>query len=136
MAGMTAAAASHIRAAAVSAYPRECCGLLLGRDDAIVEAWTARNLSHDPKRYQVDPRDHFAAIRAARGRGLDVIGAYHSHPDAPPCPSATDLDEAFPSFIYLIASVRGGRVEVRAWHLVGGNFAELPLVIEGEETLP
>ena len=43
---------------------------------------------HRRRRYEVAPEDHFAAVRAARADGLEVIGAYHSHPASPAEPSS------------------------------------------------
>lgn len=90
--------------------PAECCGLLIGTPGRILRAHPARNVHASATRYLIDPADHFAAIRQAREAGLDVIGAYHSHPASPPVPSATDLDEALPSFFYLIVAPRSGDV--------------------------
>jgi proteasome lid subunit RPN8/RPN11 len=110
--------------------PNECCGLLLGRPDAIEASYRARNELRSPTRYRVAPEDHFAAIRVARTLGLDVIGAYHSHPRSIPTPSPTDLAEAIPGeFLHLIAGVGpGGAPAIQAWRLTGGNFVPVPLV--------
>ena len=45
----------------------------------------------------------------ARPRGCDLVGYYHSHPDHPPRPSATDRRDAWPGVSYLIVAVAGGR---------------------------
>jgi proteasome lid subunit RPN8/RPN11 len=76
------------------------------------------------RRYRIDPSDHFAAIRQARATGADVVGAYHSHPASQPVPSETDRAEAFESFLFVIV----GPSNTRAWRLLAGNFAEVPLV--------
>src|SRR5262245_28744424 len=76
------------------ASPRECCGVLVGRDDEILQAVAARNVADDPNRYVLDPADHIAIRRDARAAGLAVIGFYHSHPHSAAHPSATDLAEA------------------------------------------
>lgn len=109
------------------ASPRECCGLLVGAGHQVVRIWPARNLAISPARYEVAPEDHFAALRAARGAGLTVVGAYHSHPSSAPQPSPTDRAEAVPDFLYLIVGLAPGP-EVRAWRLAGGNFVPLGLV--------
>jgi desampylase len=96
--------AAHAR----DAWPQECCGLLLGTTRSIEAAYRARN-DHEERRtrYLVRPEDHFAAIRVARARTLEIVGAYHSHPAGRPRPSATDRDEAHAGgFIYLIAGSR------------------------------
>ena len=112
------------------ALPHECCGLLVGRgseaETRLVRAWPARNLRQSRTRYLVDPADHFAAIRAARGAGLSVVGAYHSHPASPPFPSATDVREADDAaLLYLIASP--ARAEVRAFRLAAGRARPVEL---------
>jgi proteasome lid subunit RPN8/RPN11 len=122
---------THVRAEA----PAEACGLLLGRTGEVIQAWPARNQLASPTRYEVHPEDHFAALRAARRLGLEVIGAFHSHPSSPAVPSAVDRDEAFAGFLFLIASLApdepADRV-LRGWALVEGNFVEVPLVRTGE----
>lgn len=116
---------AEIEAHARETAPEECCGLLVGRPDAVSSSVRARNVADDrQRRYLIDPRDHFAAIRQARRLGLDVIGAYHSHPASAPIPSETDRAEAFEAFVFLIV----GASETRAWRLSAGNFTEVPLV--------
>lgn len=100
--------------------PRECCGLLVGKGDSVVRSVRARNLDAKTMRYLIDPEDHFAAIRSARADGLEVIGAYHSHPSSAPVPSATDIAEAESGsdFLYVIVSLVGD--DVRAYQIDGG----------------
>lgn len=116
----------HMRAES----PNECCGLLLGTSSRIEASCRARNEFGSPHRYRIQPDDHFAAIRAARARGLDVIGAYHSHPASPPVPSRTDIEEAIAGpFLYVIAGREDdGQPGIRAWRLTDGNFVPVRLV--------
>jgi proteasome lid subunit RPN8/RPN11 len=104
--------------------PAECCGLLLGRSSEIVEAVRARNIAAAPgSRFLIDPRDHFAAIRSARVRSLDVVGFYHSHPRSAAEPSARDLAEFdYPDHLYAIVSLRTEPAEVRLFRFASGNF--------------
>jgi desampylase len=105
--------------------PDECCGLLLGKDDEVTVSIATRNRAAQPQqRYEIDAADHFGAIRRARRMGLEVVGAYHSHPHSPAVPSETDRREAFEDFTFVIV----GPAEIRAWRLTSGNFAEVPLV--------
>ena len=100
-AGVLADVEAHARSAA----PLECCGLLLGTSDRIVEAVPARNVAESATRYLVEPADHFAAIRRGRNCGLDVIGGYHSHPAGPQIPSPRDIAESpGPEFLHLLAA--------------------------------
>lgn len=107
--------------------PRECCGLLIGQGASVVRSVRARNLDAKTTRYLIDPEDHFAAIRAARADGLEVIGAYHSHPASAPVPSSTDIAEANngPDFVYVIVSVV--EQDVRAYRIDAGVFKLLGL---------
>lgn len=117
---------AHARLAA----PHECCGLLLGHDRAIVDAMRAGNVAATPRRtYTIDPEGHFRAIRAARERGLDVIGAYHSHPSSAAVPSPADRRQAFPGFLFLIVGLGSDPPGVTAWQFEAGNFAHVSLVI-------
>jgi proteasome lid subunit RPN8/RPN11 len=97
----------------------------------IEEAVPTRNASTQPTRYLVEPEDHFRVLRDARGRGLEIVGAYHSHAITQPVPSETDLAEAHPHFLYVIASPdwdTGDGCDIRAWWLVDGNFQEVTIV--------
>jgi proteasome lid subunit RPN8/RPN11 len=133
---LSRAAWEDLRAHAERAAPDECCGLLIGEAVRIDSVWPAHNRSSTPRvRYELDPRDHFAAIRAARARGLAVVGAYHSHPRSAPLPSSTDRAEASAHFIYLIVG-RPAEERVpqpwlaRAFSSRDGNFEERSLVFE------
>ena len=120
-------------------YPEETCGLLVGRKEAttvrIERATRAGNLSAERRcdRYVLDPADFLAADEAARRDGLDLLGVWHTHPDHPAIPSATDLAAAWEGFSYLILSVGpSGVAESRVWILDGSRFVEQPI----EETEP
>ncbi len=95
-------------------YPNECCGLLLGHADGEVRRITAlipiRNARDDSRhnRYLIAPEDMLKAEKEALGKGLDVLGTYHSHPDHPARPSEFDRDNAFPWYSYVIVSVNQG----------------------------
>jgi proteasome lid subunit RPN8/RPN11 len=105
--------------------PRECCGVLVGREGEILQAVEARNLADNPNRYFLDPEDHIVIRRRARAAGLAVVGFYHSHPHSSARPSETDRAEAtYPDHLYLI--VGGG--EVRLFRLMDGNFVETSFV--------
>jgi proteasome lid subunit RPN8/RPN11 len=109
--------------------PRECCGLLIGSGESIARSVRARNLDAKPTRYLIDPADHFRAIRAARAEGLEVIGAYHSHPSSAPIPSPTDIAEANSGsdFLYVIVSLVDDAV--RAYRMEHGTFTPCPLTL-------
>jgi len=124
--------------------PRECCGLLIGTEDDVIEAVATGNVAAEPLRhYQVSPIDHFAQIKRYRELGterataVNVIGVYHSHPHSAPKPSPTDLEEAFEDFLYLIAGPVDGSapLTIRAYRLQAGQFEDVQLapIPAGEE---
>jgi proteasome lid subunit RPN8/RPN11 len=122
--------AAALIAHAQRSAPLECCGLLIGEDSAIVEAVATENVDRAPHRaYTVDPVEHFRAIRTARQRGLQVIGAYHSHPASRAIPSETDRSQAFSSFLFVIVGLGSDPPAIGAWELAAGNFAPVPLVL-------
>jgi proteasome lid subunit RPN8/RPN11 len=107
-------------------YPHECCGLLVGRftedgHKALVEVYPVSNAREEEAKHNrslILPREYMRGERYARERGLEVIGNYHSHPDHPAIPSQFDLDHAWPTWSYIIVSVREGRgAELRSWEM-------------------
>ena len=133
MIALLGATATAIGAHARRSYPEECCGVLLGRDgdgvasvSAVVEIQNARGEERE-RRFLVRPQDYLAAERAAAGRGLLLLGFYHSHPDHPARPSAIDLGHAWPNLHYLIVAVaRGEPGEMTAWTLREDRSAFVP----------
>jgi proteasome lid subunit RPN8/RPN11 len=100
---------THAREAA----PDECCGLIGGADDGRAQTiYRAKNIAADPLiTYEAAAEDLFAAQRAMRARGEQLLAIYHSHPrSTDPEPSPTDVRLAYyPSAVYLIAGL--GNVE-------------------------
>jgi proteasome lid subunit RPN8/RPN11 len=102
---------NEIREHGVRDHPFECCGLLLGRFTAegkvVRETYpisNAREESAKRNRFLITPQELMRGERYARGRDLEVIGFYHSHPDCPAVPSQYDLDHAWPVYSYIIVS--------------------------------
>jgi proteasome lid subunit RPN8/RPN11 len=109
-----------IRAHGRNAFPHECCGALLGRDEVVHEGFALPNTTEEGprRRFLVRPDDYRAAEKRARETGLELLGFYHSHPDHPARPSQYDLDHAWPSFSYVIVSVIAGEDKMMtSWRL-------------------
>ena len=127
-------------------YPRECCGVLLGRfDDNGAESVT-KSVSHIARcgntradsphnRYQIDPRELIRIQREGRERGEDIVGFYHSHPDHPAQWSSTDLAEAhWFGCSYVITSVEKGVATItNSFELVGSDETDKKFVDEKTE---
>lgn len=107
-------------------FPNECCGFILGKlngaDRTVAELLRVANDREAEEQYHrflITPDDSFRADRAARKKGLDVIGCYHSHPNAPARPSQYDVDHAaFTAFSHIIVSIRDGKAaDMTSWLL-------------------
>ena len=108
----------QIKAHAAKDYPHECCGGLLGRTEnhakTVVQVIPLENQWEDSgdetktRRFRVTGDDYQALEKKATAEGLVLLGFYHSHPDHPPEPSATDLSFAWPVFSYPIITVAQG----------------------------
>ncbi|OFW04411.1 MAG: hypothetical protein A3I61_11360 [Acidobacteria bacterium RIFCSPLOWO2_02_FULL_68_18] len=112
--------ADAIRRHGAETYPNECCGALVGRDGAVWAAYALPNTTEEGprRRFRVRPEDYQDAERQASARGAELLGFYHSHPDHPARPSQYDLDHAWPSFSYVIVSVRAGvPQDMASWRL-------------------
>ena len=98
-------------------YPNECCGAMLGTTDdngkLVTEAIALENAYEGAQeaRYELRPEDLLAADKAARSRGMDLIGIYHSHPDCDAYFSATDLKNSCPWYSFVVLSIQKGEFD-------------------------
>jgi proteasome lid subunit RPN8/RPN11 len=130
---------SDIERHAEREYPRECCGLLVGRVEdggrrrVVVEARAVENAwaegGEQTHRMRITPLDYARAEREAAARDLGVVGNYHSHPDHPAVPSEFDLKHLapWPGMSCVVVSVgEGGARDLRSWELAadGSRFDE------------
>ena len=127
----------RIQAHGVETFPYECCGALLGRDDArgrqVLELFALSNRRDDSprNRFEITPEDVLLAERTAREKKIDLIGWYHSHPNAPARPSEFDREHAWPWYSYIIISIRDGAPsEMTSWRLQDDRAAYDPEAIE------
>ncbi len=107
-------------------YPHECCGLLIGRFEpegrkVVAEIYPISNAREEEakrNRFLIRPEELMRGERHARARDLDVVGFYHSHPNHPARPSQYDLDHAWPTYSYIIVSVREGSAkDLLSWEM-------------------
>ncbi len=108
---------SHARQGA----PEEVCGVLGGRDSTIESAHRVPNVADLPTtRYELDPETQLRAIEQAECDG-ELLGFYHSHPEGPQEPSATDRAQAtWANAYYVIVSLP--EESVTAWYWTGDRF--------------
>lgn len=119
--------------------PDEACGMLAGRlvpgtttPEGRVEAvYPCANADASARTYTVAPRDLLHAVRDAEGRGLEIVGVYHSHTHTEAWPSPTDVRQAVdPSWLYVIVSLKDGDPVLRAFRIQDGNISEVAAVLE------
>ena len=103
-----------MRAHAEAAYPNECVGAMLGKagpgGKAVGLAMPLENSAEGSQHafYELSKDSLLAADMAARQMGMDMLGIYHSHPDADAYFSETDLKHSCPWYSFVVLSVRGG----------------------------
>jgi proteasome lid subunit RPN8/RPN11 len=132
---------AQIRRHGAETYPHECCGALLGKETAedareILAVFPLVNRRDDSprNRFSVKSEDVRDAERAAREKGLDVLGWYHSHPDHPARPSQYDQDHAWPWYSYIIVSVANGEPkDMTSWRLANDRSKFSPEDLEIQE---
>jgi proteasome lid subunit RPN8/RPN11 len=112
----------HARAGA----PDEVCGVLGGDERRVTHAEPVSNIASTPQtRYELNPAETVEAIERVE-RESSHLGFYHSHPQGPPAPSATDEAEAtWTGFVYCIVSLPDSRL--RAWRWTGDAFERLTI---------
>jgi proteasome lid subunit RPN8/RPN11 len=127
----------RIQAHGVETYPHECCGALLGNDSEagreVVELVPLANRRNDSprNRFEVTPDDVQMAEKKAKDLKLEVIGWYHSHPDAPARPSEFDREHAWPWYSYIIVSVQQREPhDTKSWRLRDDRSAYDPEAME------
>ena len=118
---LTAHQIAAIIAHARESAPQECCGLIGGSSEGRAQTiYRARNVATDPLvTYEAAAEDLFAAQRAMREHGEQLLAIYHSHPRATdPEPSPTDVRLAYyPSAVYLIAGLGNDEPCLRAFRI-------------------
>lgn len=101
--------AEHI----MQVYPKEGCGILLGRDNRIEKIKPSENLVRDEAGrtyFKMDPLTIYKEECEAQKEGLEVIGFYHSHPDKKAIHSKSDEEYMIPEMLYIIVSVYSGEI--------------------------
>jgi proteasome lid subunit RPN8/RPN11 len=121
-----------IARAASRAYPYEGCGALLGERDCVRATISLPNTEKGAPRvrFEVSPKDYLRVEREADARGQRLLGFWHSHPDHPARPSATDRAHAWEGLLTVIVSVQNGRAgDIGAWEIHGPDSPFAPVEI-------
>jgi proteasome lid subunit RPN8/RPN11 len=137
---ITPAVEEAIRQHGAETYPHECCGALYGANGSVTDILALPNVTDEGprRRFRISDKDYMKTERRASELGAELLGFYHSHPDHPARPSQYDLDHAFPTFSYIIVSVREGKPEdMTSWRLRDDRSAFDPedLAVDAQENM-
>jgi len=105
----------------------EVCGLIGGRDDNALTVYPVNNIADDPAhRFLMGPKEQINAMRRMREANEILWGIYHSHPDSPAEPSASDRDMAYyPDVYYFIISLTNHQSELGCFYFDGVKFNKI-----------
>ena len=127
---------------AETSAPKECCGLLIGRDweedeqnDGQVITRIAPSLNvtkgEAETSFEIDPKLRFDLMREIKETNKRIIGVYHSHPNNSSQPSKRDLAQAWePDLTWLIVSVIDKQAVLTSAHslnIENNQFQEIGL---------
>lgn len=122
---------------AKTGLPNEACGLLGGytKEDGsqvITDVYLLRNVDESREHFSMDPKEQFAAVKDIRGKGRELLGNFHSHPESPSRPSEEDIRLAYDSKIhYLILSLmEEGNPVLNSFHIEKGAVTKETLEIQ------
>ena len=102
-------------------WPEEACGLLAGQGEWVRQVYRIENIRHSPVAYEMHALEQVRAMIEIEARGWELRGIFHSHPQGPPVPSATDIELAYyPEAVYVICSP----AEENAWQARGFRIEE------------
>ncbi len=101
----------RVRAEAAAVAPKECCGLLLSREEGEVCAIEPFPGPLFENRFKLSDEWLLGQHYRCKLAGTKVVGYYHSHPSSSPKPSKRDLREHPPGSLCLIVG-KNGSVEL------------------------
>lgn len=107
--------------------PRECCGIIAGRDGEVTTLHPLINTEPGNTRYLFDDEEFFRVYWQIENKGESLVAVYHSHPETPAYPSRTDVEFAFwPEAVYLICSLEFADAPViRGFRILDGTITEI-----------
>jgi len=112
----------------------ECCGLLAGRNGTISRLFQTANVAENRAvRYEAAPLDVRRILEEIDGAGEQHLGIYHSHPNSPAYPSATDRKLAAYDVAYFVISLKTrSKPNVRAFRLCKESPTDEEAVVREE----
>jgi proteasome lid subunit RPN8/RPN11 len=106
----------------------EICGLVSSKNNVPVQCYPIENITEQPQnRFLLEPKQQIAAMKQMRENDEELFAIYHSHPNAPACPSTLDLEAAtYPKALHFIISLNTkGILELRAFRITAQSATEI-----------
>ena len=119
---------------AADAGNKECCGLLLGREDCVTGVELSENVAANPEtHFEIDAAVLLSHSKRAREGGMPILGYFHSHPNGLGQPSSTDIEHAAGDDRFWLIIAKG---QVTAWkpkviEQRVRQFESIPILVEG-----
>ena len=111
--------------------PKESCGYLMGKDGVVTENYVMENIDHSSEHFSFAPKEQFAAMRYAHGKGLSILANWHSHPASPSRPSSEDIRLANdPNIRYAILSLQDGNIKLNSFKIKNGIVIDKEIHID------
>jgi [CysO sulfur-carrier protein]-S-L-cysteine hydrolase len=120
---------NEIIAHAIAEAPRECCGVIEGRDGRLTRLHRLTNVYEGVDFYEPEARELYRLLVDLDGRQSDVAVIYHSHPISVAYPSKRDVEFAgWPDSVYVICSLENAEAPVvRAFRIAENQITELTI---------
>ena len=119
--------------------PNECCGLLLGNDERVIEIRNLNNVHDNPMtRYEIDRNDLMKVQKYCDNNNMEILGVYHSHTHSQAYPSPTDIEIArlikdfFDPYYILISLIEKIRPIIRGYKIDLDSVTEIIVEHDGE----
>lgn len=117
-------------------FPRECMGMIGGRDGELIDLYRMVNTSEVDKAYADDPIENMQVMETMDERRQTPLVIYHSHPGTEAYFSATDEQVAreglWGPIVYIVASIKpDAEPYMKAFRIPGDDapVEEVPIEI-------
>ena len=119
-----------VMAQAQDGFPLEVCGLMGGAANRVTSRYPMTNTDASNEHFMMDPKEQFAAVKAMRAAGEEMLVIYHSHPESPARPSQEDIRLALtPNVCHLIVSLENREApEAKAFRISAGQVEPVEIV--------
>ncbi len=113
---------------AESVAPIEACGILSGRGGVVEKYFPMTNVDNSADHFMMAPEEQFAAVKAIRAAGQEMLAVFHSHAETPARPSEEDIRLGLtPGVVHAILSLCGDAPVLKSFGIDGEHVTETPV---------